>query len=112
MSAVEATKNIWMKSECAVDHMTVTRWFKKFCSGYKNLNDQGRSGRPKTMNSESCAPSLKGKSSKENIRWASYSLWFPPLYNLSKKYLELLNITKILIIKLLQNFWLTLEKDV
>ena len=50
-NAMEATKNICVKGEDAVDH-TVTKWFKKFCSGCKNLNDLSRPGRPKTMNSE------------------------------------------------------------
>ena len=48
-NGMEATKNI----RCVkVDHSTVTRWFKKFHSGRKNLSDQTRSGRPKIMNSE------------------------------------------------------------
>ena len=38
---LEATQNIcYAKGE--VDHSTVPIWFKKFCSGYKNLNDQAR----------------------------------------------------------------------
>ena len=67
-------KNInWTKDEGAVDCSTVTRWFKKFCSSCKNINctkdegavdcstvtrwfkkniyDQARSGRHKTVNS-------------------------------------------------------------
>ena len=38
---MEATKNVCcIKGESAVDHNKVTRWFKKFCSGFKNLNNQ------------------------------------------------------------------------
>ena len=50
----ESTKNICCaaKGEGAVDHVTVTRWFKKFCSVCKNLNDQARVDKPKSMDSE------------------------------------------------------------
>ena len=48
----EAIKNICRaKGEGAVDHNTVTRWFKKFCSGCKNLDDQAKSSRAKTVDS-------------------------------------------------------------
>ena len=51
--AVESTKNIFcVKSEGAVDHSTVTWGFRKFCSGYKNFNNQTRSSRPKIVDSE------------------------------------------------------------
>ena len=36
-----------MKGE--VDHSIVTRWFKEFCLSYKNLDDQAKSGMPKTV---------------------------------------------------------------
>ena len=39
------------KSEGKVDHSTVTRWFKKFHTGRKDLNNQARSDRPKSMDS-------------------------------------------------------------
>ena len=49
----EATKNTsCVKDEGAVDHSTVIRWFNKFCSGYKKLNDQVRSSRPKDEDSK------------------------------------------------------------
>ena len=49
INAVEATKNICcMKGEGTVDRNTVTRRFKKFCSGCKNLDNQARSSWPKT----------------------------------------------------------------
>ena len=50
-NAVEATKNICCaKGEDAVDHRTITeQWFKKFHSGCKNLKNQARLGRPKTV---------------------------------------------------------------
>ena len=42
----------YLKGEGAVDHRTVTRWFKKFRSRCKNLDNQTGSGRPKTVDSE------------------------------------------------------------
>ena len=49
--ATETTKNF-----CCVkgkgDQSTVIRWFKKFCSGCKNLNNQTRSGWLKTLDSK------------------------------------------------------------
>ena len=50
--------------ETKVDHSTVSRWLKKFCSGCMNLNDQAKSGRPKTMDSESVLQAMKAKSDK------------------------------------------------
>ena len=50
--AAEAAKNIWCaKSEDPIDHSPVIRWFKKFCSGCKNLHNQASSGRIKTVDS-------------------------------------------------------------
>ena len=52
-NATEETKNISCgKIEVAVDHSTITRWFKKFCWDHKKLNNQARSGRSKTVDSE------------------------------------------------------------
>ena len=52
-NAAEVTKNVCRaKGEDAVDHSTVTRWSKKFCSDCRSLNDKSVSGRPKTVNSE------------------------------------------------------------
>ena len=49
-NAVEATKSICCaKGEGTVDHSTVKRWLKKFRSDSKNLDNQTRSGRPKTV---------------------------------------------------------------
>ena len=49
-NAVEATKNVCCaKSESTVDHSKVIRWFKKFCSGCKNVDAQLKSGRSKIM---------------------------------------------------------------
>ena len=52
-NTIEATENICCtKDEDTVDHSTVTRQFKKFRSVCKNLDNQGRSGRPKRMDSK------------------------------------------------------------
>ena len=52
-NAVEATRNICcVKGEDTVDQSTVTKWLKKFCSGCKNLNNQERLSRSKTINIE------------------------------------------------------------
>ena len=51
--AVKATKNIYcVKSDGTVDHSIEARWFKKFCLDWKNLDDQTRSDRPKSVVSE------------------------------------------------------------
>ena len=56
-NAAEATKNICCaKGEGTVDHSTVNGWFKKFQPGCKNPDDQGRSGRPKTVDFEASKP--------------------------------------------------------
>ena len=52
-NAMEATKkNCCAKDVGAVDCSTENRWFKKFCFGSKNLNNQTSLGRSKTVNSE------------------------------------------------------------
>ena len=58
---MEATWNISCeKDEGTVDNSTVTRWFKKFCSGCKNLDDHTNSGKHKTMTSEALIQDIKG----------------------------------------------------
>ena len=51
----EATKNTSCEDEGIVYHNTVTRGFKKFCLGCKNLNNQAMSGRIRTVNTEAIA---------------------------------------------------------
>ena len=51
-NAAEVTKDIcFAKNEGKVDRSTVTRWFKKFHLGCKNLDNQAQLGRPKTIDS-------------------------------------------------------------
>ena len=52
-NATEANKNICCtKGENLLDHSTLTRGFKTFPSGCMSLNDNSRSGKPKTVDSE------------------------------------------------------------
>ena len=58
-NTTQPTKNIYcMKGEGAVDHSTVTRWFKKFCSSCKN-DDQEKAGRPKTIDSKAMLQAIE-----------------------------------------------------
>ena len=50
---IEATQNnCCVKSKGAIKLSIVTRWLKKFHSGCKNLDDQAKSGRSKTLDSK------------------------------------------------------------
>ena len=40
------------QTESKVDQSTIPRWFKKFYSGRKKLDDQAKSGQSKSMDSE------------------------------------------------------------
>ena len=49
----EASKSICcVKGENTVNYITVTRWFKNFCSGCKNLDNEAKLGRPESIDSE------------------------------------------------------------
>ena len=48
-----------VKGQVTVDHKTVIRWFKKFCSCCKNLDDQAMSVRPKAMDSEAVLKAIE-----------------------------------------------------
>ena len=64
-NVMETTNNIrCRKDEGAIDLSTETRWLKKFRSGCKNLDNQARSGRPKTFDFERSLQTLKDKSSE------------------------------------------------
>ena len=59
-TAREATKNICCeRSKGTIDYSTVTRCFKKFCSGCKNLDNLTKSGRPKTVDSEAVLETIE-----------------------------------------------------
>ena len=76
-NAKEAMKNIsCMKGEGAVDKSTVKRWFKKFCLGCKNLDDQAKSSSPKTMDSEITVQAIDANLiSKFSIQYSLSSSW-------------------------------------
>ena len=86
-NAVEAAKIIWAKAEGAVDHRTVTRWSKKFHSGYKNFDNQARSVGLKPLTSKLCSKP------ERQIQW-TWHLTVQSDLSHSKpmqKHLELLN---------------------
>ena len=64
-NTVEDTKNICCaKGEGIVDHSPLTRWFKKFCLGFKNLDNKTKSGSPKTMDSKTVLQDIKANPAK------------------------------------------------
>ena len=66
---MEPTKNIcYTKGEGAVVYSTVSRWVEKFCSGYKNLNDQIRLDRPKTVDSKAMLQAIEANPVSYNQR--------------------------------------------
>ena len=110
-NALEATRKNCVKSEDAVDHGTVTRWVKKFCSSRKNLNEQARSDRPKTIESDAVFHAIQANlvSSTRRVSGVfgiSKSNMVHHPNNIGK------NIRSCQIIphvsKTLQNFWLSL----
>ena len=67
LNTTVAIKNICcLKGEGAVDHNTVIRWLQKFCLRCKNLDDQAKSGRPKTVDSKAVLQTIV-VNSMENI---------------------------------------------
>ena len=58
-NATETTENICVKGEGSVDYIIVTRSFKKFCSGCKNLDNKTSSSRLKTMKSEAMLQAIE-----------------------------------------------------
>ena len=110
--AVEATKNFcFAKGESTVDHCIVTRGFKKFLSGCKNLNDQSRSEVIlKEWIPKSCSKSLRlirrvalgeyqSNSASDNPVCFVIFMASAKAYGADK----LCHVTKIF-----QNFWLTI----
>ena len=62
---MKATKSIYFtKGEGAVDHSTVTRWCKKFCLGYKSLDNQTKSDGSKNHGLQNSAPCHRGNSTQ------------------------------------------------
>ena len=70
---VETIKNICcLKGDCAIDHCKVTRWFKKFCLEYKNLENLTSSDRLTTMDSKNILLAIAANPASwnlESIKW-------------------------------------------
>ena len=113
---VEATKNICsMKREGAVDYSIVTRWFKKFCTGGKNLDDQAKSDRPKIVDSEAILQTIEANPVSSTRRVSgelslSQSSVVFHIHDLSK-YIKSCRIM-FHITKILQNFHLLKSKKI
>ena len=97
---MEATKNTYcVKGEGIVELSTLTRWFKKFHSCWKNLKHQAKSGKPKSVASKAVHQAIDAN----------------PVYS-SQRVPGELSIRKIIhncwiishITKIFQNFWLNL----
>ena len=58
-NVTEVMKNICVKGEGTIDHSTITRGFKKFCSACKDLKTKTKLSRPKTMFSEAFLQAVK-----------------------------------------------------
>ena len=102
--AAEATKNICCaKSEEIIDQSTVTRWFKKFHSGY---NSQVRSSRPKIIDSKAMLQAIEANmvnSTQNESGELGISLFCLVItFTMSAKTPELPNCTHLT--KILQNF--------
>ena len=91
-NVVESTKNICcIKIESTVNHITITRWFKKFCFSYKNLDNPARSVDSEAVlwaTVENLANSTQRVSGKLSISWSNVVCH---LHNFSKRRSEPLN---------------------
>ena len=72
----EATKIVsFMKGKGSVHYNTVTRWFKTFCSGRKNFENQARSGRFPSMHSEAVLQDIHRVALREYQRIPASHSW-------------------------------------
>ena len=72
----------------------IRRWLKKFCSRCKNLNDQARSGKPKTVNSETALQAIEANRVSSIWRVSgelAISQWDSPLSWSQQNHLKLPN---------------------
>ena len=109
-NSMEATKNIfYVEGEGAIDKNTVTRWFMNFCFGFKNFDNQARSGKSKCEDSNTVLQAREVNPMSNTWR-VSDKVSISRVQQGSspsqpqQKYLEP-HITKIL-----KNFWLTQVK--
>ena len=72
----EATQNIfYMKGVGTAYNCSVTRWLKKIRSGCRSLDDQARSGRPQSVDSDAVLQAIEvnlAKKNSESIRWVRH----------------------------------------
>ena len=54
-----------LNGQSAVDHSTITRWFKKYCFDCKSLDDQSSLGSPKAM-LQAIEPNLASNNQRES----------------------------------------------
>ena len=111
-NAIETSKDIYCaKEEGTVDYSTKTKWFKKSHLGCKNLNDQAKSSRPKTMDSEAVSQVIHANqvSSSQRVLCKlsiSQSSVVSYLHDLSTSIHSCQIVSQV--IEILQNLWLTL----
>ena len=75
--AIDAAKKICqVEGERTVSVCTAQKWFKRFNEGHTNLNDEPRSGRPKTVDSEALLNAVEATPST-SIRRLSAELCIP-----------------------------------
>ena len=91
-NTAEAAKNF----SCTKGEEAVTRWLKKICLSYKNLNDQSRSSRPRTVNSEAVLQAIDANSASSTRRVSGE-------FSISQSSV----VCQLHVTKILQNFWFT-----
>ena len=69
---MEAIVNIYCRQN-AVDHSTVSEWLKKLCPCCKNLDEQARSVRPKSMDSEAVWQTIEANPGSSTQRVSGFS---------------------------------------
>ena len=107
----EVTKNICcVKGEGVVDHSTVTRWFKKFHSGYKNLNNQANLDPPKMMDSKTMLKVIEANPVNCNFEIIRQALYLIVQYGSSPSHPQQNHLDLLKCTSRYQNFWLTLIK--
>ena len=79
-NATKTTKNICC--EGIIGYSTVTKWFTKFCSGCKNPNNQARSVRPETVDSETVLQAIE--TNPVSSTQSFHPVWFVTFRTLTK----------------------------
>ena len=106
----EATKNICAKGEVTIDNSTISKWLKKFCSGYRNLDDWARSCKFKSIASEAVLKAIEANLASSTWRVSvelkiSQSIVIHQHQDLSKSFKNCQTVS--LVSKISQNMWPT-----